>query len=104
MSEAQWESETIINFNEDEVASSIYTASRRVAALLERRGLKPVGVDRLAGSEPCGWWFEVPKWQVLIKPGKKTVRIGGRKSGASAPDRIDSTLQISTQNAQISNQ
>lgn len=104
MSEAQWKPETIINFNEDEAAASIYTASRRVATLLQRRGLKPVRVDRLRDNgEPCGWWFEVPKWQVLIKPGNKTVKIGGRKSGTNTLNRIDSTLKICTQNAQKSN-
>ena len=103
MSEAQLECETIINFNEEEAVASIYTSSKRVAALLERRGLKPVRVDKSRNNgEPDGWWFEVPKWQVLIKPGNKMIKVGGRKSGASTPNRIDSTRDIGTQSAQLS--
>ncbi len=55
MSEAQREAETIVNFNEDEAAASIYTASKRVATLLERRGLKPIMVNRLkVAYRPAG--------------------------------------------------
>jgi hypothetical protein len=75
--EAQWEAETIINFNEDEAAASIYTASKRVASLLERRGLKPSTVDRARDGGPCGWRFDVPKVAVLLKPGKRAIKIGG---------------------------
>lgn len=92
MSEAQLECETIINFNEEETVASIYTASKRVAALLERRGLKPVRVDRRReNGEPCRWWFEVPKSAILIKPDKRMIKIGGARKINSMVSGVDTS-------------
>ncbi len=80
MSEIAYEAETIINFNEEESKANVYTASKRVATLLERRGLKPVMVERPRDNgELGGWWFEVPKTAILIKPGKAAIKIGGAR-------------------------
>lgn len=77
---SRYEQETIINFNEEDAISSIYTSSRRVVAMLERRGLKPVRVEKFKGDgEPSGWWFEVPKSAILIKPERAAIKIGGNR-------------------------
>jgi hypothetical protein len=85
LASALWEQETIIGFNELEGEAELYTASKRVASLLERRGLTPSRVDRLSGK-PCGWTFILPKWAAIIKPGRTAIRIGGsRKASSVAP-------------------
>lgn len=74
-----YEAETIINFNEAEEQAELYTASRRVAELLEKRGLKPYKVERMDGRA-TGWFFSLPKHAILVKPENRIIRIGGRKS------------------------
>jgi len=66
-----YEQETIINFNEEEAAASIYTASKRVATKLRKAGLEPVE------ETPPGWWFEVPKQAIRVKVGRHAIKIGG---------------------------
>ncbi len=73
-----WELETIINFNEAEAQAEVYTASRRVAELLYKRGIKPFKVVRTNGKT-TGWFFSLPKHAVLLKPENRTIRLGGRK-------------------------
>lgn len=73
-----WESMTSI-----ELTSSSFTAlvnditpDGSDKGFLPRRGLKLVRVDRFQrDGDPCGWWFEVPKSSVLIKPGKRRIRM-----------------------------
>ncbi len=73
MSDATWEQELIINGNEDETTISIYTASKRIADKLIKRGCNPIRVDKQAGKE-CAWSFELPRWAVALKIGKNYVR------------------------------
>jgi hypothetical protein len=74
MSGETWEAETTINFNEEE--GELYTASPRVFKMLARRGLTPCKVDTMNGK-PRGWFFTLPKWAIIVKPGKAAIRIGG---------------------------
>ncbi|MGB9792119.1 MAG: hypothetical protein ACPLTR_06015 [Thermacetogeniaceae bacterium] len=73
-----YEAETIINFNEAEDTAELYTAARRVAELLEKRGLKPYKVERTNGRA-TGWFFSLPKHAVLVKPSDRAIRLGGRR-------------------------
>jgi hypothetical protein len=72
------EQETIIRFDEENGFSEIYTASPRVARLLKTRGMEPYETDKSKGKE-IAWYYRFPKWSVLLKPGRLSVRIGGRK-------------------------
>lgn len=73
-----YEAETIINFNEQEAQAELYTASRRVAELLEKRGIKPFKVEKINGKT-TGWFFSLPKHSILVKPENRIIRLGGRK-------------------------
>ena len=73
---AAWEAETIVNFNEEEAEAELYTASPGVFKMLARRGLAPCKVD-IQGGKPRGWFFTLPKWAIIVKPGKAAIRIGG---------------------------
>ena len=72
-----YELETVINFNEDEDTACLYTASDRVRNHMLKAGLEPVQ------SNERGWWFEIPKWSVRIKPGRTQVYIGGTTKGTT---------------------
>ena len=97
MSEALFEAETQINFNEGSDTATVYTASSRVAKLLKRRGIEPVRVDRDDKGKERSWFFEVSKWAVMLKPANRLVKIGGRKINASAVE-----TQEDAQNGDIS--
>lgn len=72
------EAETVINFNEEESLAEVYTASARVHKLLTARGLEPYKVDHMNG-EPCGWFYRLPKYAILLKPANRIIRVGGRR-------------------------
>lgn len=76
MSDETWEAETTVNFNEAETEAELYTASPRVFKMLARRGLTPCKVDTMNGK-PRGWFFTLPRWAIIVKPGKAAIRIGG---------------------------
>lgn len=82
-----WEQETIINFNEDEPEAQVYTASKRVANLLMRRGFKPCQVDKQDGK-PCAWTFTQPKTAVLLKPANRIIRLGGSRKISSIASSV----------------
>lgn len=73
-----YELETIINFNEEEASAEIYTASSRVHKLLAARGLEPYKIDKMNGK-PSGWYYSLSKVTVLLKPGNRVIRIGGKR-------------------------
>jgi hypothetical protein len=72
------EQETIILFDEAGGEAQVYTASKRVADLLARRGLEPYKTDANK-QQITGWFFKLPKQTVILKPGKYSIRIGGTK-------------------------
>ena len=74
------ESETIIRFDETKNKAIVYTATRRVADLLKRRGLKPSEVTKFEGEENS-WTFKVDKSSVLIRPENHIIKVGGRRTG-----------------------
>ena len=89
-----YESETVINFNEEGSAATVYTASRRVAKVLQRRGLVPYRVEK-TDNEASGWFFELHKSAVLLKPKSAAIRIGGRPQktdAVSCSDVLDAVL------------
>ncbi|MDQ7794175.1 MAG: hypothetical protein RDU89_07145 [bacterium] len=71
------EQETIIRFDESDPVAYAYTASRRVFNAMTKAGLKPVT------TEQHGWFFEVPRNTVRLKPGRRSIFVGGteRPSG-----------------------
>jgi hypothetical protein len=71
-----YEQETSLCFDELDGEAELYTASPRVFKLLIKRGLSPYRVENMDGK-PRGWFFTLPKWSVLIKPGQRMIRIGG---------------------------
>ena len=73
-----YEQETIITFDEASDVAQFYTASPRVYRLLTTRGLKPYRTEHIKG-EPCGWFFELPKAAVIIKPDNHSIRVGGKR-------------------------
>jgi hypothetical protein len=73
MSDILFEQELIINGNEEETMINIYTASKRIADKYLTRGYMPVRVEKCDGN-PCGWFFELPRWTVAVKLGKNYVR------------------------------
>jgi hypothetical protein len=80
-----YEQETSIAFDELDGEAELYTASPRVFKLLMKRGLSPYKVETLDGK-PRGWFFTLPKWSVLLKPGRVAIKIGGaRKINSIAP-------------------
>jgi hypothetical protein len=86
------EQETVITFDEASDKAQLYTASSRVYRLMTTRGLKPCRTEYI-GGEPCGWFYELPKAAVIIKPANHSVRIGGRrKMAASVPECAPSAL------------
>jgi len=78
------EQETIIRFDETDTPAEIYTASPRVAGLLQRRGLKPYKTT-FHKADITGWYFELPKSSVLLKPGSRIIRIGGARKINATP-------------------
>lgn len=79
-----YEQETIINFNEEEAITEIYTASSRVYKLLAARGIKPYKIDNMNGK-PSGWYYTFPKSAIILKPGKHGIRLGGSRKINSVP-------------------
>lgn len=80
------EAETIISFDETGEPAEVYTASARVAGILRRRGLKPYKTTTNNGKEN-GWYFNVPRSAVALKPGSNMIRLCGRaKMAAMLPD------------------
>jgi hypothetical protein len=80
-----YEQETSICFDELDGEAELYTASLRVFRLLANRGMTPYRVENM-GGKPSGWFFTLPKWAILIKPGKTAIKIGGaRKINSIAP-------------------
>jgi len=73
------EQETVIRFDETGEPAEVYTSSPRVARILIRRGLSPYKTDTCKGEE-SGWYFQMPKHAVILKPGKTAIRVGGRIS------------------------
>lgn len=74
-----YEQETIINYNEEQATAEIYTASKRVADLLERRGgLKPYKIDKAQGKA-AGWYFKVSKTAIIVKPARHGIKVGGSR-------------------------
>jgi hypothetical protein len=74
-----FEQETIIRLDEGSGDAEVYTSSKRVADKLVRAGLAPIG------GRTTDWFFQVPKWTVLIKPGRSAVRVGGGVKISSVP-------------------
>ena len=77
------EMETIILFDEENQVARVYTASKLVRNRMVKAGIKPVR------TEPGGWFFEVDKQAVRLKPAgcRSAIRLGGR----ALPSRIDAT-------------
>ena len=75
MSEKLYEQETIIRFDEDNGAATLYTASSRVAAKLRNAGMTPTKTTR-NGQSVTGWYFELPANDVIVKPDRRAVRLG----------------------------
>lgn len=73
----RFEQETIIRFDEAEQKLSVYTASRRVASKLIKAGLL-VGKTDMRAGEITGWHFSGPSSMALLKPGKRSIRLGTR--------------------------
>lgn len=73
-----YEAETIVRFNEESQTAELYTASKRVADLLARRGITPHKTDTLKGKE-SGWYYRLPKSAVLLKPASRMIRVGGSR-------------------------
>ncbi|MDA1190499.1 MAG: hypothetical protein O3A46_02310 [Candidatus Poribacteria bacterium] len=78
MSEKLYELETIIRFDEDGGTATLYTASRRVAAKLHNAGLMPIKTYR-NGTTITGWLFELPPYDVIVKPERRAIRLGVKK-------------------------
>jgi hypothetical protein len=68
----RWEQETIIRWDEEGEQAEIYTASARVAARMEKLGVKPYKTT----SGP-GWFYKVSRGAIRIKVGNKSVHIAG---------------------------
>jgi hypothetical protein len=75
MSDATWEQELIINGNEEESEISIYTASKRIAEKLIKKGYTPDRIDTSSHGVERGWNFMLPRWIVALKLGKNYVRM-----------------------------
>lgn len=73
------EQETIIRFDEESDIAEVYTASIRVYRLLAARGLEPYKVDRTAKGQSCGWFYQLSKTAVLLKPANRVIRLGGKR-------------------------
>jgi hypothetical protein len=71
------EQETIIRLDEESPVAEVYTASRRVAERLVKGGVSP------ARREGESWWFVVPKQALRLKPGRRSIYLGGRGSGGA---------------------
>lgn len=68
------ERETVIRWDEERTGKAeLWTASKDVADRLIKAGLKPVKVDK------GGWWFELTKASIRLKPFKNAIRIAGSK-------------------------
>jgi hypothetical protein len=79
------EQETIIHFDEAGENADIYTASKRVADKLIKRGVVPYKTDKQGGRD-IAWYFELPKHTVALKPGKNIIRLGAtHRMPATAP-------------------
>lgn len=80
-----YEQETSICFDELDGEAELYTASPRVFKLLANRGMTPYRVETMDGHTR-GWFYSLPKWSVLIKPGQRMIRIGGaHRLNSTAP-------------------
>jgi len=77
-----YEAETLINFNEGNDFAEVYTSSARVRKILTGQGFEPYQVDRFKGR-PCGWHFQISKTAILLKPEKKSIKIGGSRKKPS---------------------
>jgi hypothetical protein len=89
-----YEQETSICFDELDGEAELYTASPRVFKLLANRGLSPYRVETMDGK-PCDWFYSLPKWSVLIKPGQRMIRIGGSHRINSIAPGVAPTAMLS---------
>jgi hypothetical protein len=73
-----FEKETIIRWDEtDDQHIEIYTSSKRVADRLFKAGVRPIK------TEGQSWWFELPKYSIRIKTGKRAFNITGKTAWGS---------------------
>lgn len=81
-----FEQETILRFDEEGDHAELYTASPRINRLLTARGLMPDKIDYTAKHEPTGWFYNIPRAAIIIKPVNYAIRLGGkRKANANTP-------------------
>lgn len=68
------ERETVIRWDEERTGKAeLWTASKDVAGRLIKAGVEPARVD------DGGWWFELAKAAIRVKPFKNAIRIAGSK-------------------------
>lgn len=71
------ERETIIRFDEGADTALVYTSTPRVCRLLEARGLKAFKVDVGPDGKARGWYYQVPRQAIIIKPDRCGIKVGG---------------------------
>lgn len=71
------EQETIITFDEEESTLNLYTASSRVKKHMDKQSICPSRTFNSSENKPVAWEYVLPKNLLRIKPGNKSIYIGG---------------------------